>query len=183
LFGNIILPAGAFTLSPPPGQFVVPPRQATKVGVSFAPTSSTNYTAQIEIDSNDPNQSQVNVALSGVGQAGILSAPGGVAFGVTRVSRSANRRMTLRNRGKGVLSGTIPFVAGGVFDFAAGSIHATPGTSVAGIGDLPNLSCPTGRFECAHRGQRPEPTATKCNCAVFRNRQVNDGIASYMSCA
>jgi len=112
LFGNIILPAGAFTLSPPPGQFVVPPRQATKVGVSFAPTSSTNYTAQIEIDSNDPNQSQVNVALSGVGQAGILSAPGGVAFGVTRVSRSANRRMTLRNRGKGVLSGTIPFVAG-----------------------------------------------------------------------
>ena len=54
----------------------------------------------------------MNVALSGVGQAGILSAPGGVAFGVTRVSRSATRRMTLRNRGKGVLSGTIPFVAG-----------------------------------------------------------------------
>jgi hypothetical protein len=112
LVGTIDPPVGPFTLSPVPGPFTVAPRGSTRIEVSFAPTGSTDYAANIEIDSNDPNHSQVNVALSGAGQAGLLSGPSSLPFGITRVNDSATKRMTLRNRGKGMLSGSIPSIAG-----------------------------------------------------------------------
>jgi outer membrane protein assembly factor BamB len=131
LFGLIKLPAGVFTMSPPPGQFVVPPRQATKVSVTFSPPAAANYSAQIEIDCNDPNQSEVLVTLSGVGEAGILTAPNTVAFGVRKDGTATTKTVALKNTGKGVLTGTIPSIAGLFTISPAGSFSLRAGQTLS----------------------------------------------------
>ena len=132
LVGQIKAPGGPFTLSQPPGPFTIAPRGAPKtIVVSFAPTNSAGYAAQIEIDSNDPRQSELNVALNGVGQAGLLVVtPSTVSFGATRVGGSTKKKVTLRNSGKGVLVGSIPDFAGLFSILPAGPFTLGPGQTL-----------------------------------------------------
>jgi beta-propeller repeat-containing protein len=127
LIGEITGPGGPFSLNPPPGQFVLLPGKGSKYTVTFSPLSVGTSSAQIEIDSNDPSQPEVNVDVAGTGEAGVLSAPSGVTFGPTRMGTTAKKRISLKNIGKGVLSGSIPDLGGAFSISFTGPFSLNPG--------------------------------------------------------
>ncbi len=107
------------------------PGKGEKVTVDFAPAVAGSVSAQVEIDSNDPSQSEVKVSLAGTGEAGVLSAPATVSFNPTRSGTSSKKPMVLKNTGKGTLSGTIPSI-GGLFSISpVGPFSLKPGKSLS----------------------------------------------------
>jgi hypothetical protein len=128
LVGQIVVHAGPFSVSAP-GQFFVEPRRSMKVQVGFAPTDAISYASQIEVDSNDPGQSVVEISVSGSGQAGLLVQPKPVKINA-RVNHSATKKVVLRNSGKGVLTGTVQS-PGGLFNVSpAGPFSLNPRKSL-----------------------------------------------------
>jgi len=131
LIGEVKNPGGPFTISPPPGELFLLPGKGEKVTVDFAPAVAGSVSAQVEIDSNDPSQSEVKVSLAGTGEAGVLSAPATVSFNPTRSGTSSKKPMVLKNTGKGTLSGTIPSI-GGLFSISpVGPFSLKPGKSLS----------------------------------------------------
>jgi hypothetical protein len=129
LVGTIAEPAGPFFINPS-GAFAVLPKKSTKVQVIFNPTEAMTYSIPLEIDSNDPAHSTLDVTLAGTGEAGVFSAPTSVTFKPTKVGTSSTRRVVLRNRGKGVLSGSLPALAGSFTASPSGPFTLNPGKSL-----------------------------------------------------
>jgi hypothetical protein len=110
--------AGVYVVSPT--SFNLAPRGSQIETVTFSPKAATD-TASIVIASNDQSRPLISVVLNGTGAPGKLSVP--KAFKITGlVGRTSQTNLTIKNVGKGLLSGkwepvtVVPYsVAGGSF--------------------------------------------------------------------
>lgn len=132
LVGNVQMliapPSGAsvFTVTPP--SFNIPPGGSMPETVTFQP-DALNDSATALIGSNDPTQPTMGVLLSGAGLAGRLSVPR--TFMITGpAGQTIEANLTIKNVGKGFLSGTWTPVAIPPYSIAGGSFGPLqPGTS------------------------------------------------------
>jgi hypothetical protein len=129
LIGTIAQPNSAFFINPT-GAFAVLPKKSLKVEVSFNPADAMTYSVPLAIDSNDPAHPEVDVTLSGTGESGVLAAPSTVTFAATKVGKSATKRVSIRNSGKGVLSGSIPSLGGAFSASPTGPFTLNPAKSL-----------------------------------------------------
>jgi hypothetical protein len=60
----------------------------------------------------------------------VLSAPTSVTFPATRVGAKSTKRIALRNRGKGVVTGSLPALAGSFTASPSGAFSLNPGKSL-----------------------------------------------------
>ncbi len=86
-----------------PNTFNIAPGQVQTEAVNFAP-DSTKDSALAVVDSNDPRRPTINVVLKGTGAPGKLSVSKTVTIKGT-VGQTTQINLTLRNSGKGLLSG------------------------------------------------------------------------------
>lgn len=115
------------------GHYTVPPKKNVSVTIVFSPDLVGTAGQTLPIRSGDPKHPLVDVTVSGTVQAGKLSAPGKVAL-VAKPGIPATKIVTLRNSGKGMLTGTVePFdpsspltLVGGPVQFTLAPGHAQP---------------------------------------------------------
>jgi hypothetical protein len=100
--------AGEFSITSGGGAATLTPGQTRNIAVRFSPVSAGGKTASLTITSNDPDESVVNVALSGTGVAAapdIAVSP--ASFNVTlNQGQTENRTLTISNTG-GAGAGTL----------------------------------------------------------------------------
>jgi PGF-pre-PGF domain-containing protein len=130
------LDAGAFSIVDG-GSSTVAPGERTEIRVGFAPDSVGPKTAQLEIDSNDPNESTATVDLlgTGAGVPEIAVDPATVEFGTVTIGDSASEDVTVTNTGNANLTITAVSLGGpdaGAFDAPSldEPITLAPGESV-----------------------------------------------------
>jgi HYDIN/CFA65/VesB-like, Ig-like domain/Cep192 domain 4 len=75
--------------------------------IQFAPTQIGRVSQRLEILSNDRRRPIERIRVSGVGAGGSLAVARTFTLPSTRRNTTVTRTLTLRNRGRGVLSGTI----------------------------------------------------------------------------
>lgn len=113
----------------------VPAGTSRTVDVIFRPTASDARSARIRIDSNDPDEPSLTVAVSGTGtQPDILVQPGSLLFGDVAVSQASTAQtVTARNNGNATLVITGVSIGGtnpGDFSFSGSTnVTLTPGQS------------------------------------------------------
>jgi hypothetical protein len=85
--------------------FELPPGQSRTLSIRFAPTGAGVLQATLSVESNDPNQPMVTVALSGaaLGIPSISVTPSEVDFGTLVLGQSSERAITVRNTGSAEL--------------------------------------------------------------------------------
>jgi len=119
-------PSRASTFTVTPGSISIAPGQSKTETVTFMPDQPNDSAAAI-ISTNDSTRPTIGVSLSGSGMAGKLSVP--PTFTITGpVSKTTPATLTIRNTGKGLLSGdwatvmTTPYrVTGSPFSLAPGT--------------------------------------------------------------
>jgi len=137
--GDLIGSVGV-TISPPTrsqvfqvsqGSFDIAPGQSLTESVTFTPDLPVDTAAAI-IDTNDATRPSIGIALSGVGLAGKLSVPGTLTISAP-VGTTFSTSLTIKNTGKGLLSGDwapvniAPYTVGfGHFDLPPGATIAIP---------------------------------------------------------
>ncbi|MGB6552896.1 MAG: choice-of-anchor D domain-containing protein, partial [Candidatus Binataceae bacterium] len=106
LSGNLAIgqPSNGFGVGS--GTFSVPADSSTPVTITFAPGAAGSLTATLTINSNDPSNPTVNVTLTGSGEGGKLSAPNNLSI-TSPIGQTTTATLTLENKGKGVLTGTV----------------------------------------------------------------------------
>ncbi len=124
--------AAAFTVVESPA--AVAPGAASNIVVAFAPTALTNYTASLEIDTNDPDHPTFTIPLSGTGtgQAPEMGLPTALDFGLVSLLMVSNRTVSVTNTGGGALT---------LSDVVLGGAHAG---QYAIIGGYPSTVEPGG---------------------------------------
>jgi hypothetical protein len=111
------------------GHYTLAPFTSVSVMIVFTPAAIGMAEQKLPISSGDPKHPYVNVVVSGIVQAGKLTAPGKVAL-VARSGSAVSKTVTLRNSGKGMLSGIVqPFGQASPFMLVGGpgSFTLTPG--------------------------------------------------------
>jgi hypothetical protein len=88
------------------GQYSLAPRASASVTITFNPDILGSASQELPIISSDPKHPLVNVAVSGVVQAGRLVVPKTIAI-TAHTGLPAIKTIVLRNSGKGMLSGTV----------------------------------------------------------------------------
>lgn len=125
------------TLPPPftvfgAGQYTLEPFTSVRVTIVFTPASVGLAEQKLPISSGDPRRPYVNVVVTGMVQAGKLTAtPSKVAL-VAKSGSPVSKTVTLRNSGKGMLSGTVqPFAPASPLKLMGGPVSFTlpPGQS------------------------------------------------------
>jgi hypothetical protein len=100
----------------------VQPDSSVPVTIVFSPDVVGMANQTLPISSGDPKHPHANVTISGMVQAGKLSAPRTVALAANPGAR-ATKTVILRNSGKGMLSGTIqPFDQGSPLTLVGGPV-------------------------------------------------------------
>jgi len=87
--------------------FSVSANDSQVVTVTFSPTAVKSYSDIITIDSDDPDEPQVTVSVSGTGAAPeieLLVLPASLSFDIVPVSESSQKTFTIRNTGTAVLN-------------------------------------------------------------------------------
>lgn len=80
------------------------PGDSQDVAVTFAPSTGTNYSVNLEIESNDPDKPTSTVSVSGTGISGDISPTNDtLGFGETIVSTQTERALPVENAGSGSL--------------------------------------------------------------------------------
>jgi hypothetical protein len=105
------------------GQYSLAPAGSATVTIVFSPDTVGMASQTLAITSGDPKHPHAGVVISGMVRAGKLSAPAKVALSASSGSM-VTKTVTLRNSGKGMLSGTVP-------QFAAGSPFTLVGAPVS----------------------------------------------------
>ena len=104
------------------GHYSLSPDTSVPVTIAFTPETIGTANQTLSIRSGDPRHPYVNVKVSGTVQAGKLSAPAKVALAGSSGS-TTTKTVTLRNSGKGMLSGTVqPFVQGSPLTLIGGPV-------------------------------------------------------------
>ena len=102
------------TLPPPfqvlgAGHYTLEPYTSMPVTIAFTPAAVGIAQQNLLITSGDPKHPYVSITVSAMVQPGRLSAPKKIAF-IARPASSVSKTVTLRNSGKGMLSGVVqPF--------------------------------------------------------------------------
>lgn len=132
------------------GQFTLPPHGSVPVTIVFTPDVIGTAKQTLGIRSGDPKHPLVSVMVSGTVQPGVLSAPSQITL-IAKSGAETTKTVTLRNSGKGMLSGTVEQFAptsslqvlGGPIPFTLApgktqpvTIQFNPSGSSVAIGDL-----------------------------------------------
>jgi hypothetical protein len=81
----------------------IPPYASIQLGVTFTPPSAGRFTGEIDISTDDSNQSNIRLPLSGYGGGAKIScAPPALDFGATATGTSATLKVTCTNIGTDV---------------------------------------------------------------------------------
>ena len=88
------------------GQFTSPPHGSVPVTIVFTPDVIGTANQTLGIRSGDPKHPLVSVMVSGTVQPGVLSAPSQITL-MAKSGAETTKTVTLRNSGKGMLSGTV----------------------------------------------------------------------------
>jgi len=98
--------SSAFSLIPA-GQFTLVSGDTLMIEVGFIPTSESSYSAQVHIISDDPNQSEITVAVSGTGTLVAVPAlslsTSQINFGSILSNTTAQKTFTISNTGTATL--------------------------------------------------------------------------------
>ncbi len=97
--------ASPFTLSGA-GHYTLPPKKNVPVTIVFSPDLIGTANRTLPIRSGDPKHPFASVTVTGTVQPGVLSAPSQIEL-VAKAGAAAAKTVTLRNSGKGMLSGTV----------------------------------------------------------------------------
>jgi len=85
------------------GTQIIEPGDTLLVSISFAPEASSNFVAEVNISSNDPDQNQITISLSGAGTTlpvpGLSASPTNIDFGNLLVGESALSSLTIESVG------------------------------------------------------------------------------------
>ncbi len=104
---NSITSPDGFTVHPSTG-FTVSENGNRIVTVTFSPTAVKSYSGNITINSDDPDEPQVTVNVSGIGSLllapEIEVLPASLSFGSVIVNTSSQKTFTIRNTGTAVLN-------------------------------------------------------------------------------
>jgi len=118
--------ASVFTVTP--GPISIAPGQSKTETVTFMPDQPNDSAAAI-ISTNDSTRPTIGVSLSGSGLAGKLSVPTTVTI-TGQVGKTTPGTLTIRNTGKGLLSGDWTSVAVGPYLVSGGPIALQPGATM-----------------------------------------------------
>lgn len=128
------LPAGFSISAGPTGGFTVPAGGTTELDVVCSPTATGSLGGTMQIDSDDPDESVVNVSLSCNGiDSNLDVSPSPAALDTTRVGEPVQRTVTLANTGAAAMMLEGVTLAGA--DFSSGDLPA-PGTTIAAGGSV-----------------------------------------------
>ncbi len=104
------------------GHYAMAPDTSLPVTITFSPYAVGAANQTLAVSSGDPKHRHVSIAVSGTVQAGKLSAPAKIAL-VANHGSVETKIVTLRNSGKGMLSGTVqPFEQGSALKLVGGPI-------------------------------------------------------------
>ena len=96
---------GSFAISSGAAPFIVPPGTTHDVVIDFTPLTPASFSASLSIESNDPDGSPVEVALSGIAvEPDIAVSPTTHNFGLMQLGNSASQSFTISNEGTGALN-------------------------------------------------------------------------------
>lgn len=127
-----LIPAGVFNYSGVAPDQVIAPGTSLRVGLTFAPTDETVYSATLRL-LYDWGLSPSEIVLSGKG-AVLIIAPSSFAFPATKIGSTASEQITIMNSGaeaktiSGVSLGTSTFAISGI----AANDTVQPGQTLAG---------------------------------------------------
>jgi len=130
--------AGAFSIVAGGGAFVLAPGGSRAVDVSFAPATLGAKSAVLRFDSDDPNESPLDVPLSGVGapppSPDVAASPASHDFGDVVVGDGATASIDILNVGTASLSVSSVTLVGAdaveyAISFGAGAFALAPGDS------------------------------------------------------
>ena len=131
LMGNVTIVidppsrSSVFVVSSP--TFNIAPGGSLNESVTFKPDLTVDTAAAV-ITSNDSIRPVIGVALSGTGLAGKLSVPGTFAISAP-VGTPVQPNLTIKNVGKGVLSGDWPSIEIGPYSVNGGHFDVQPGAT------------------------------------------------------
>lgn len=108
-------------VSPPATPLIVAPGATVEVSVNYTPSSVSDDLANLLIQSDDPDEGQVNVSLTGSGvECNIGVNPVALDFGTVTIGSFASRTATITNSGQvACLVTSVVLSASLEFDFAA----------------------------------------------------------------
>ncbi|UCE01304.1 MAG: choice-of-anchor D domain-containing protein [Candidatus Latescibacterota bacterium] len=127
--------ATAFVIDSGGGVFTLAPGATRNLVVRFNATSLGARSAALRIESDDPDESPLDVALSGVGvEQDIAVTPGAQDYGDLRVGQSATHTFEVRNEGTSFLVVTSTAIVGAdstqfAVDSGGGSFPLSPGVT------------------------------------------------------
>jgi hypothetical protein len=116
-----------FTVTP--DSFNIAPGQSQAENVTFTPDAPVDAALAI-ISSNDATRPTIGVVLNGSGLSGKLSAPNTITI-TTATGTATQANLSIKNVGKGVLSGNWATVAISPYSVTSGPFALTPGSSIA----------------------------------------------------
>lgn len=129
---NIVSGNSVFTFSGGTTYTIVPNDSVT-LTVTFTPTAALTYSANLTITSNDPDQSSLDVPLSGTGtslQPNITVNPNSLNFGNVAVGSNNSLSVTVSNDGQADLSVTNVILSNNVFTYSGNtSFTLAPGAN------------------------------------------------------
>ena len=116
--GTLVPP---FTLSGA-GHYSLPPATRLPMTIELSPDNVGPVNQTLAISSSDPKHPHVSVAVSATVQPGRLAAPRSLTM-AARMGSSVTKIVTLKNSGKGMLTGTVqPFSPGSSFTLVGGPV-------------------------------------------------------------
>jgi hypothetical protein len=116
-----------FTITPE--SFNLTPGQSQSESVNFTPDSPSDFAVAL-ISSNDSTRPTIGVSLNGVGLVGKLSVPGTFTIS-TPVGTTTQGNLTIKNAGRGVLSGDWATVATSGYAVTGAPFAIPPGMSAS----------------------------------------------------
>ena len=131
---NISSTSGLFTISD--GSFTIASGGSKSITVSFTPVSAGPANGQLQITSNDPDEGQTSLGLSGTGVApsptpvpNIAVSESAISFGELTVNQSVNQTVTITNTGSADLNIQSITSTSDVFSFSEKAFTLSSGAS------------------------------------------------------
>ena len=89
------------------GGFGLNPGQSMTVGVQFAPTLPATFRQTLQVSSTDPYHQLTSIAVTGVGESGVLQVARSLKFGKVKVGQHKKATLQVKNVGLGTLIGDV----------------------------------------------------------------------------
>jgi hypothetical protein len=146
----------------PSGALTIAPGVSKTVQVTFTPTASSSFPANLTMTTNDPAHPAFNVALTGAGGEPKLTPPGPLDLGSVAVCLTHVANVPVGNTGPVPLSVTMIATSGPPFTEGAGSSLTVP---AGGVANIPVTFAPTATGPASgtltfHTDDPTHPTAS-----------------------